>query len=110
MIAMGFVLSIVQRGRVSFERLKQILDAKPEIVDGPLPALAKVNGDLAVTGLSFSYGERVVLDDVRFTVPAGGSVAIVGRTGSGKSTLAMLLARLLPTPRAHRVHRWSRRL
>jgi ATP-binding cassette subfamily B protein len=40
----------------------------------------------------------VVLDDVRFTVPAGGSLAIVGRTGSGKSTLAMLLARLLPTP------------
>ncbi len=98
MIAMGFVLSIVQRGRVSFDRLKQILDAQPEIVDGPLPPLAKVEGDLKVQGLSFQYGERVVLDDVRFTVPAGGSVAIVGRTGSGKSTLAMLLARLLPTP------------
>lgn len=98
MIAMGFVLSIVQRGRVSFDRLKQILDAKPEIVDGPLPPLDKVQGDLQVKGLSFSYGDRVVLQDVRFSVPAGGSVAVVGRTGSGKSTLAMLLARLLPTP------------
>jgi ATP-binding cassette, subfamily B, multidrug efflux pump len=39
-----------------------------------------------------------VLDDVSFVVPAGGSLAIVGRTGSGKSTLATLLARLLPTP------------
>jgi ATP-binding cassette subfamily B protein len=98
MIAMGFVLSIVQRGRVSFNRLKEILDAKPEIVDGPLPALAKVRGDLQVRGLSFRYGERAVLAEVSFSVPAGGSVAIVGRTGSGKSTLAMLLARLLPTP------------
>jgi ATP-binding cassette subfamily B protein len=99
MIAMGFVLSIVQRGRVSFNRLKEILDAKPEIVDGPLPPLAKVEGELRVRSLSFRYGDRVVLDDVSFTVPAGGSLAIVGRTGSGKSTLAMLLARLLPTPR-----------
>lgn len=98
MIAMGFVLSIVQRGRVSFNRLKEILDAQPEIVDGPLPPLAKVAGELRVKGLSFRYGDRVVLDDVSFGVPAGGSVAIVGRTGSGKSTLAMLLARLLPTP------------
>lgn len=34
-----------------------------------------------------------------FELPAGRSLAIMGRTGSGKSTLAMLLARLLPTPK-----------
>ena len=39
-----------------------------------------------------------VLDRVSFGVPAGGSLAVMGRTGAGKSTLAMLLARLLPTP------------
>ena len=99
MVALGFVLSIVQRGRVSFDRLKQILDAEPEVKDGPLPLPAHVRGALSVQGLSFSYGLRKVLDDVSFELPAGRSIAVVGRTGSGKSTLAMLLARLLPTPR-----------
>jgi len=51
-----------------------------------------------VEGLSFSHGERKILDHVSFALKAGGSLAIVGRTGSGKSTIAMLLARLLPTP------------
>jgi len=100
MIALGFVLSIVQRGRASFVRLKEIFDALPEVTDGPLPAPVDSKGEISISGLSFEYGARKVLDDVHFEVPAGKSVAIVGRTGSGKSTLAMLLARLLPTPKA----------
>lgn len=98
MIAIGFALSIVQRGRASMSRLRDVFDAKPEVVDGPLPAPANVAGALDVTHLSFAYGQRKVLDDVSFQVAPGQSLAIVGRTGSGKSTLAMLLARLLPTP------------
>ena len=98
MIALGFSISIVQRGRAGYERLKQIFDAVPEVTDGPLPEPAEVKGAIAVHGLSFAYGDHKVVDDVSFDVPAGGSIAIVGRTGSGKSTLAMLLARLLPTP------------
>jgi ATP-binding cassette subfamily B protein len=98
MIAVGFALSIVQRGRVGFARLRDILTAEPEVVDGPKPAPAHVDGALAVDHLRFAYGERVVLDDVSFRVAPGESLAIVGRTGSGKTTLAMLLARLLPTP------------
>jgi ATP-binding cassette subfamily B multidrug efflux pump len=98
-IALGFGISIVQRGRAGYTRLKQIFDAVPEVTDGPLPEPPRFQGALAVRGLSFSHGERKVLDDVSFEVPAGRSIAVVGRTGSGKSTLAMLLARLLPTPR-----------
>jgi ATP-binding cassette subfamily B protein len=98
MIALGFSLSIVQRGRAGYARLRQIFDAKPEVVDGPNPAPASISGDLRVAGLSLAYGDRKVLDDVAFEMKEGESLAIVGRTGSGKSTLAMLLARLLPTP------------
>jgi ATP-binding cassette subfamily B multidrug efflux pump len=98
MIALGFALSIVQRGRASWARIQQIFDAKPEVVGGLLPAPKQFQGSLEVTGLSFEYGTRKVLDGVSFKVSAGQSLAIVGRTGSGKTTLAMLLARLLPTP------------
>jgi ATP-binding cassette subfamily B protein len=98
MIAVGFALSIVQRGRAGFARLRDVFDAKPEVVDGSRRAPRHVGGSLTVEHLGFAYGKRTVLDDVTFKVAPGESLAIVGRTGSGKTTLAMLLARLLPTP------------
>jgi ATP-binding cassette subfamily B protein len=99
MIALGFSIAILQRGRAGFDRLKEVFDAQPEVTDGPLAAPTEVRGALRVRNLTFAYGDRKVLDGVNFDVPAGRSIAIVGRTGSGKSTLAMMLARLLPTPR-----------
>ncbi len=98
LIAAGFLMSIVQRGRVSFNRLCEIIDAEPDLFDGKDHLPNPPRGELQVQGLSFRYGDREVLSNVSFTLPAGGSLAIVGRTGSGKSTLAMLLARLIPTP------------
>jgi ATP-binding cassette subfamily B protein len=98
LLALGFVTSIIQRGRAAYSRLKVIFDAVPDVVSGPLPAPAAIRGAIDVRGLTFRHGERKVVDDVSFEVPAGGSLAIVGRTGSGKSTIATLLARLMPTP------------
>ncbi|HVK66676.1 MAG TPA: ABC transporter ATP-binding protein [Polyangium sp.] len=99
MLALGFVTAIVARGRASYVRLEAIFDAVPEVVSGALPTPEAVSGALRVEGLAFAHGDRRVLEDVRFDIPAGGSLAILGRTGSGKSTLATLLPRLLPTPR-----------
>ena len=98
MIAVGFALSVVQRGRAGFLRLRDVFDALPEVVDGPRRAPKHVGGSLSVDQLTFAYRGRKVLDGVTFKVAPGESLAIVGRTGSGKTTLAMLLARLLPTP------------
>jgi len=99
--ALGFVVSIVQRGQASYDRIQEILDAP---LDVKTSAAARdvpegmLRGDLEVEHLAHAYGDRVVLSDVSFRVPRGGSIAIVGRTGSGKSTLAHLLPRLLPLP------------
>ncbi len=98
LIALGFLVGLVQRGRASYSRLEEIYDAEPDIVDGQEPPPETLQGALEVRNLSFGYGSEDVLRDVSFSVPAGGSLAIVGRTGAGKSTLAVLLPRLMPTP------------
>ncbi len=101
MIAVGFSVAIVQRGRAGFARLAEIFREQPEIVSGTHARPEHPRGALSVRGLSFAYGEgkREVLSGIELELEAGRSLAIMGRTGAGKSTLAMLLARLLPTPR-----------
>jgi ATP-binding cassette subfamily B protein len=99
LIALGFLIGLVQRGRASYSRLAEVYEADPDVIDGPLAAPEKVEGRIEVKGLSFAYGNEPVLRDVSFELPAGKSLAIVGRTGSGKSTVAVLLPRLQPTPR-----------
>jgi ATP-binding cassette subfamily B multidrug efflux pump len=99
LISLGFLVSMLQRGRAAFARLEDVFQAEPDIVSGQAPRPEVVIGKLEVRGLSFSYGDHQVLNDVRFEVSPGTLVAIVGKTGSGKSTLAALLPRLQPTPR-----------
>ncbi len=98
LISLGFVVGLLQRGRAAFSRLTDIFSAEPDIVDGERMLPSPVTGALEVKHLCFAYNGRPVLDDVSFELPAGKSLAIVGRTGSGKSSLAVLLARLQPTP------------
>jgi ATP-binding cassette subfamily B protein len=99
LVALGFFVGMLQRGRAAYARLAEIYDAEPDILDGPLPAPSELEGRLEVNRLSYEVEGRRVLDEVCFELPPGGSLAIVGRTGSGKSTLAVLLPRLQPTPR-----------
>jgi ATP-binding cassette subfamily B protein len=98
-MAMGWMLTIFQRGRAAMQRLEEIFSAPVEL-EGPPGATIPdvVGGAIEFRGVDFRYedgdnGHRV-LRDINVTIPAGSTVAIVGRTGSGKSTLAQLLPRL----------------
>lgn len=101
MIAVGWVANLFQRGAASMTRIGEILDAPPEIASPPDAAAPDpVRGAIEFRGVDFRYGtDTAALHDVNFTVPAGSTVAFVGRTGSGKSTLVSLIPRLFDPTR-----------
>jgi len=91
---LGFLLQMEQRAKASSERIFQILDTPPEIVDREeVIQLTEPKGRISFEHVKFSYGDEPVLRDVSFDVLPGETVAIVGRTGSGKSTIVRLLSR-----------------
>ena len=102
MIAFGWVTNLLQRGRASWGRMLEVLNAESTIDDRHVthPNLqpGDLRGEIDVRGLSFTYGGSTILKNVTLHIPAGQTVAVVGRTGSGKSTLLALLARLHDPP------------
>jgi len=102
--SMGWMLSVIQRGRAALERIFELMDApidRPEGEDGARPT-AGHGPRLEIRNLSFAYPDdpdRPVLDDVSVDLPPGSVVGLFGRTGSGKTTLLRLLARLYNPPR-----------
>jgi ATP-binding cassette subfamily B multidrug efflux pump len=107
MIAFGWVTNLLQRGRASWARMLEVLEAEASADDRAVthPDLKpeNVRGDIELRHLTFAFpgaeGTPPTLNDVSLHVRAGQTVAIVGRTGSGKSTLLALLARLHEPPR-----------
>ncbi|MEM1127804.1 MAG: ABC transporter ATP-binding protein [Bacteroidota bacterium] len=97
--SVGFVISMVQRASASMNRLNQIFDTVPSIrdTDATDPSIEHIDGAIRFEHVRFRYSDDGpwVLDDISFEVPAGSTLAIVGRTGSGKSTLINLIPRLL---------------
>ncbi len=104
MIAIGWVVNLIQRGTASLARLDELLKQQPEIADDPSTlnsphAAPEITGSIEFRKLNFSYlPDTPVLRDVSLSIPAGSSLAIVGPTGSGKSTLVALLPRLFDAP------------
>lgn len=99
MIALGWAVSLLQRGDASTDRINALFAVTPDIADPPHPVpLPPTRGARSVTfdGVWFRYpGEHNpwALEAVSFTVAAGSVLGIVGGTGSGKSTIADLLVR-----------------
>ncbi|MEO6964578.1 MAG: ABC transporter transmembrane domain-containing protein, partial [Acidobacteriaceae bacterium] len=91
-IALGWVVNLVQRGTASVRRIHEILIAEPSISDATLnvvePVAAEIRGDIEFRNLSFTYDNATVpvLRNINLRIPAGSSFALVGPTGSGKTT------------------------
>jgi ATP-binding cassette subfamily B multidrug efflux pump len=97
MMALGFVINLMQRGAASMERIEKILRTDPEITDAPDARPFPKKLSLECRRLTFSYPQtngRPVLRDVSFSLEEGQKLGIVGLTGSGKSTLVHLLLRV----------------
>jgi ATP-binding cassette subfamily B protein/subfamily B ATP-binding cassette protein MsbA len=92
---MSEVMGQMQRGVAAADRVFDILDAKPTIVDPPHPkTLQTMRPELVFDRVSFKYSTgQPVLHEVELRVPFGQTVAIVGPNGCGKTTLLNLLPR-----------------
>jgi ATP-binding cassette subfamily B protein len=96
MIALGWVVNLMQRGSASLGRISQILHEKPQIAapTDPVP-LGRVKGKISFDGVTVGYDGMRALDGIHLEIPAASTYAIVGHTGSGKTTLVSLIPRLL---------------
>lgn len=100
-LALGWVLSLWQRGLAGWDRVKSILQETPaeSLEDSQQKVEFTGSVGLEVRGLSVELDGREILHDLCFEIPRGHTLAVVGRTGSGKSTLTDALVRLVDVSR-----------
>jgi ABC-type multidrug transport system fused ATPase/permease subunit len=94
MMAMMFIM--VPRASAAADRINEVLDVEPGILDPEKPELpSNATGEVEFRGVSFSYhgAEECALKDVSFRARRGEVTAIIGSTGAGKSTLTKLIPR-----------------
>jgi len=97
MMAMGWVVNLIQRGTASLDRINKILETTPEIIDSPDTApIEKISGDLTFKNVTFSYGtdRSSALNGINISLKHGQTLGIVGPPGSGKTTFLNLIPRL----------------
>jgi ATP-binding cassette subfamily B protein len=100
-VALGWMVSMWQRGRAAMDRMSELFDTQPEVLAGPSePPVERLTGRIEFRDLSFRYGDGdEVLSGVNLSIEAGQQVLVVGPSGSGKSTLVSLLPHLAAVPR-----------
>jgi ATP-binding cassette subfamily B protein len=97
MMAMGWVINLIQRGAASLDRINVILQTTPEIVSPKRPSPVKnLRGDIVFDQVGFTYraGQPTALSEISLSVAAGQTLGVVGPTGSGKTTLCHLISRV----------------
>ena len=100
-MAVSELIDMTSRGKASLNRIGELLDAKPDVVDAPgAVPLQDIKGEIEFRDLSFRYpdGEYDALQNVSFHIKAGENVGLVGKTGCGKTTLVDLILRTYNVP------------
>ena len=98
----GMSLAMFMSAAAGTERIFEVLLHETEIEDTPADNLPRqIGGHLEFRGLTFTHAgvHSPTLEDVRIDVPAGETIALLGRVGSGKSTVLKAAVRLVDTPR-----------
>lgn len=100
MMAIGWVMSLYQRGTASLDRINAILNTPPVIRDENKESFSgQMRGRVEFRDLHFTYVGKPILDGITLRIEPGQTVGVVGMTGSGKTTLVNLLARMYPVER-----------
>lgn len=94
--ALSDSFSGIHTGLAAGKRVLDLIDEKPEILDHPKAIEIKsFSTAISLQNVSFSYGEKKILDRINLEIPKGKTVALVGPSGGGKSTLMDLLPRFI---------------
>ena len=93
LMAIGFLFNITQRGKVSYQRIEDLLSQESPIKDPECPLDSIENGRLEYAIDSFAFENEETLTDVHFSLEKGQTLGLVGQTGSGKTSLINLLLR-----------------
>lgn len=85
----------ISKGLASWKRVKEILDARPELENGSFSGSTELRGAVEFRNVSFCYpgSGRPVLKNINLKIAPGETVAVMGATGCGKSSLANLIPR-----------------
>lgn len=100
MLAAGEAITSFSQGLASIKRIQEIFNENPEIFDDEdVKDVDSITGEIKFDGLTFTHkgNAEPTLDNISLDVPAGTTLAVIGRTGNGKSTLVNLLLRLYNT-------------
>lgn len=99
MTAVGWSLSLLQRGNASMKRIDEVMNEKPEIISKDNVTYMP-HGEIEFRDIHMQYdgNKEWILKGINLKIPAGQRIAIVGPIGSGKSTLVNLIPRIIPIP------------
>ncbi|MFN5640982.1 MAG: ABC transporter ATP-binding protein [Sphingobacteriales bacterium] len=84
----------IRRGAASIERIQALIHVQETVTEKPdAKTIQSFEKEIEFRNVSFSYGDKQVLQHINFTIKKGTTVALVGSSGSGKSTLADMVPR-----------------